>query len=143
MTPLRLVRGLREPARRAVTGVGVLDSGSGLANATMQQRLALRLFHDFLVEEGVRESNPVTGVVTRRAAASAAPRGRWCADVQVTLDPGEAEWLPIRNRLMLALAYDSALRREELCALRTDDLDPRTARSGCGLRRPRPAGGGW
>ena len=31
---------------------------------------------------------------------------------------------PIRNRLMLALAYDSALRREELCSLRTDDLDP-------------------
>ncbi|MFC9841083.1 hypothetical protein ACFVKB_46155, partial [Rhodococcus sp. NPDC127530] len=25
---------------------------------------------------------------------------------------------PVRNRLMLALAYDAALRREELCALR-------------------------
>jgi len=25
---------------------------------------------------------------------------------------------------MLAMAYDSALRREELCSLRTDDLDP-------------------
>lgn len=25
---------------------------------------------------------------------------------------------------MLALAYDAALRREELCSLRTDDLDP-------------------
>ena len=31
---------------------------------------------------------------------------------------------PIRNRLMLALAYDAALRREELCLLQTDDLDP-------------------
>jgi integrase len=31
---------------------------------------------------------------------------------------------PVRNRLMLALAYDAALRREELCSLRTDDLDP-------------------
>src|SRR4029079_17917849 len=31
---------------------------------------------------------------------------------------------PPRNRLMLALAYDAALRREELCSLRTDDLDP-------------------
>src|SRR5438309_1357922 len=29
-----------------------------------------------------------------------------------------------RNRLMVALAYDAALRREELCSLRTDDLDP-------------------
>jgi integrase len=31
---------------------------------------------------------------------------------------------PLRNRLMLALAYDAGLRREELCALRSDDLDP-------------------
>jgi len=31
---------------------------------------------------------------------------------------------PARNRVMLALAYDAALRREELCSLRTDDLDP-------------------
>jgi site-specific recombinase XerD len=31
---------------------------------------------------------------------------------------------PIRNRCMLALAYDAALRREELCQLRSDDLDP-------------------
>ena len=30
----------------------------------------------------------------------------------------------LRNRLMLALAYDAALRREELCLLATDDLDP-------------------
>lgn len=47
--------------------------------------------------------------------------------------PSEARWQdiqevarhePIRNRLMVALAYDAALRREELCSLRTDDLDP-------------------
>jgi integrase len=47
--------------------------------------------------------------------------------------PAEAEWLrilevfrgePARNRVMLALAYDAALRREELCSLRTGDLDP-------------------
>jgi integrase len=31
---------------------------------------------------------------------------------------------PLRNRFMLAVAYDAALRREELCSLRTDDLDP-------------------
>jgi integrase/recombinase XerD len=30
---------------------------------------------------------------------------------------------PLRNRVMLALAYDAALRREELCSLRTDDVD--------------------
>jgi integrase/recombinase XerD len=37
-----------------------LDSGAGLANATLQQRLVpVRLFYDFLIEEGIRESNPV------------------------------------------------------------------------------------
>ena len=37
-----------------------IDSGAGLANATLQQRLVpVRLFYDYLVEEGVRESNPV------------------------------------------------------------------------------------
>ncbi|GLY08654.1 hypothetical protein Acsp01_90330 [Actinoplanes sp. NBRC 101535] len=63
--------------------------------------------------------------------------------------PTEQQWLaildvaaaePIRNRVMLALAYDAALRREELCSLRTDDLDPRTARCACGRRRRRT---GW
>lgn len=37
-----------------------IDSGSGLANATIQQRLVpVRLFYGFLMEEGLRESNPV------------------------------------------------------------------------------------
>src|ERR1700682_350203 len=47
------------PSRLGVNTVA-LDSGSGLANATLQQRLVpVRLFYDFLVEEGLRDSNPV------------------------------------------------------------------------------------
>ena len=47
--------------------------------------------------------------------------------------PGDSEWAAllalvkaksIRHRLMFCLAYDSALRREELCSLRTEDFDP-------------------
>jgi integrase len=47
--------------------------------------------------------------------------------------PGDEDWLgvlavaacePIRNRTMLAFAYDAGLRREELCSLATDDIDP-------------------
>src|SRR5437879_51986 len=34
------------------------------------------------------------------------------------------EWNRCVNRCMLALAYDAALRREELCLLRSDDVDP-------------------
>src|SRR5712691_6053185 len=40
--------------------IRVLDSGAGLANATLQQRLTvIRLFYDYLVEEGHRATNPV------------------------------------------------------------------------------------
>ena len=40
--------------------IRVLDSGVGLANATMQQRLtATRLFYDYLMEEQIRGDNPV------------------------------------------------------------------------------------
>jgi site-specific recombinase XerD len=122
------------PSRRGANVVA-LDSGSGLANATMQQRLVpVRLFYDFLVEEGVRDSNPVgrgrytPGRVVSGRARSLVPRM-----VKLPWIPSEEEWLrllgvfadePIRNRLMLALAYDAALRREELCSLRSDDIDP-------------------
>ncbi len=47
------------PSRRGVNVVA-LDSGVGLANATLQQRLvAVRLFYDHLIDEGIRETNPV------------------------------------------------------------------------------------
>ncbi|HEX9176553.1 MAG TPA: tyrosine-type recombinase/integrase [Mycobacterium sp.] len=122
------------PSRRG-TNVVALDSGSGLSNATLQQRLVpVRLFFDFLVEEGVRESNPVG---RGRYTPGRAFGGRAGALVQRMVKlpwiPSEADWLrllgvvaeePIRNRVMFALAYDAALRREELCALRSDDLDP-------------------
>ncbi|MFF4147728.1 hypothetical protein ACFY0A_42120, partial [Streptomyces sp. NPDC001698] len=47
------------PSRRGANVVSI-DSGSGLANATIQQRLVpVRLFYDFLMEDGQRDSNPV------------------------------------------------------------------------------------
>ena len=131
------VRELRtRPSRRGVNVVA-LDSGAGLANATLQQRLVpVRLFYDFVVEEGVRESNPVgRGRYTPGRRFGGAGGGRALVPRMTKLPwiPSEAEWLqvlevfrgePVRNRVMLALAYDAALRREELCSLRTDDLDP-------------------
>ena len=124
------------PSRRG-PNVVALDSGAGLANATLQQRLVpVRLFYDFLIEEGLRESNPVgRGPYTpgRRFGGGHGSRPLVPRMVKLPWIPGEAEWLrmlevfrgePVRNRVMLALAYDAALRREELCSLRTDDLDP-------------------
>ena len=130
------VKDLRTRPSQRGSNVVALDSGSGLANATLQQRLVpVRLFYDFLVEEGVRESNPVgRGRYTPgRHFGGGRPRPLVGRMVKLPWIPGETEWLrlleafrrePVRNRLMLALAYDSALRREELCSLRTDDLDP-------------------
>jgi site-specific recombinase XerD len=132
------VRELRTRPSRRGANVVALDSGAGLSNATLQQRLVpVRLFYDFLVEEGIRESNPVgRGRYTpgrRFGAASGGGRALVPRMARLPWIPSEAEWLqvlevfrgePVRNRLMLALAYDAALRREELCSLRTDDLDP-------------------
>ena len=122
------------PGRRGANVV-VLDSGVGLANATLQQRLVpVRLFYDFLVEEGVRESNPVgRGRYAPGRRGGGQARGLVPRMVKLPWIPSEQQWRevlavfrgePIRNRVMLALAYDAALRREELCLLRTDDIDP-------------------
>src|SRR6266700_5779893 len=109
------------PSRRGANVVA-LDSGAGLANATLQQRLVpVRLFYDFLVEEGLRESNPVgRGSYTpgRRFGGGNGARPLVPRMVKLPWIPSEAEWLrvlevfrdePTRNRVMLALAYDAAL----------------------------------
>jgi integrase/recombinase XerD len=124
--------------------VVVLDSGSGLANATLQQRLVpVRLFYDFLVEEGVRASNPVSrGRYTAgRGFDAGQSRPLVARMVRLPWIPGEAEWLrllevfrlePIRNRLMLAgLRFGAAPRGAVLAAHRRP-----------GSRAPHPASTG-
>ncbi|MHB8509530.1 MAG: tyrosine-type recombinase/integrase, partial [Candidatus Dormibacteria bacterium] len=132
----RYVRDLRTRPHRGGQNVVTIDSGAGLANATMQQRLvAVRLFYDYLVEEGVRVTNPVGRgrYAPGKALGGARERGLLPRFTKVPWIPTDDEWAhllraaraePIRNRLMLALAYDGGLRREELCSLRTDDIDP-------------------
>ena len=96
-----------------------------LSNATVQQRLTvLRLFYSYLVEEGVCKNNPV-GHGGSRALVRRVRKMPWI--------PNEEDWQailtatmqePVRNRVMLSFAYDAGLRREELCSLCTDDVDP-------------------
>jgi len=121
------------PRGRQVRGP---DSGAGLANATLQQRLtAVRLFYDSLVEAGLRPDNPVgRGRYTPgKGFGGARDRGLVPRYRKLPWIPSDDQWRavleaarvePVRNRAMLALAYDAALRREELCALETADLDP-------------------
>lgn len=116
--------------------IRVLDSGRGLANATLQQRLtAIRLFYDYLREEGRRSTNPVgRGHYTPgKQFGGMRQRGLIPRYTKLPWLPNETEWTaivqaakqePLRNRIMLALGYDAALRREELCRLEIPDIDP-------------------
>lgn len=130
------VRELRSRPSRRGANVLSFESGVGLANSTLQQRLvAVRLFYDYLVEEGLRETNPVgRGRYTPgRGFGRGGQRALVPPLVKLPWIPAEQQWRdvlgvfaeePVRNRVMLALAYDAALRREELCSLRSEDLDP-------------------
>jgi site-specific recombinase XerD len=133
----RYVRELTQrPPRRASADTASSSAASPrLANATVQQRLtAVRLFYDHVVEEGVRDNNPVgRGRYAPGARIGGNRRGLVPHQVRLPWIPDEADWRkildvargePIRNRMMLALGYDAGLRREELCCLRTDDIDP-------------------
>lgn len=114
--------------------VRALDSASGLANATLQQRLtAVRLYYDYLIEEGLRADNPVGRGRYTSGMARPGDRGLVPRYHKLPWIPTDEQWRavleaareePFRNRVMLALAYDAGLRREELCSLETGDIDP-------------------
>jgi site-specific recombinase XerD len=107
----------------------------GLANATLVQRVtALRLFFEYLVEEGLRPSNPVFRGGAIRCYGSAVFRtaGPVRRIHKLPWIPTDEEWKRalhaietdcIRDRAMFALAYDGALRREELCSVAVADFD--------------------
>lgn len=130
------VHDLASRRRPRPPNVVVIDSGIGLANATLQQRLtAVRLFYDHLVEEGLRTINPVgRGRYTiGRCFGGARERGLIPRFTKLPWIPNDEQWRavidaakaePLRNRVMLALSYDAALRREEVCTLQTGDVDP-------------------
>jgi integrase/recombinase XerD len=107
----------------------------GLANATVRLRIAtIRLYYEYLTEEEVRATNPVKkGKYTKGIRDGSARRGMVARHEKDPWLPTETQWQailgaassePIRNRFMLALAYDAGLRRGELCALETGDIDP-------------------
>jgi integrase/recombinase XerD len=126
------------PLRPRSTNALQADGGlaAGLANATLQQRLtAIRLFYDYLMEESLRSDNPVgRGRYTPgKAFGGQRAHGLIPRYHRLPWIPNDQQWQavlqaarrePLRNRLMLAFAYDSALRREELCSLATADVDP-------------------
>jgi integrase/recombinase XerD len=107
----------------------------GLANATLIQRItALRLYFEYLVEEGLRPSSPVLrgGAIQAYGSAIFRTRGPVRRLHKLPWIPTDEQWqrvldatsdASLRNRTMLALAYDGALRREELCRVAVSDFD--------------------
>jgi len=111
-----------------------IDAPLGLANASVQQRLtAVRLFYDFLMEEQQCTANPVGRGRYTPGCAFGGQRGLVPGMRRLPWIPSDDEWnafvgavrdSEVRDRFMTALAYDAALRREELCSLTTTDIDP-------------------
>ncbi len=128
---VRSMTAFRLPASRKTKG-----ERAGLANATIRLRLtAIRLFYNHLIEEGLRGDNPVGRGRYTQGGGFGGVRSRALVPRFTALPwiPGDDEWRhllqtarsePLRNRIMLALAYDAGLRREELCLLATGDIDP-------------------
>lgn len=94
----------------------------------------MRLFYDHLVEQGPRADSPVgRGKYTPgKAFAGKRERGLLKRYRKLPWIPGDGEWErllgvlreeSLRNRLMLLLSYDGALRREELVSLEVGDVD--------------------
>lgn len=139
-------------------GTGYIRSTThvGFAKATVRLRLvAVRLYYEYLTEQEVRATNPVkTGKHTKGIRDGSGRRGLVARNKKDPWLPNATQWQailsatssePIRNRFMLALAYDAGLRRGELCALETSDMNPsenlihlraETTKSGCARKVP-------
>src|SRR6266567_8610564 len=117
------------------TNVLSIERGQGLSNSTMQQRITvLRLFCDSLLEQHLRQDNPVGRghYVPGRAFGGMRDRGLLPHYHKLPWLPSDAEWQNIlrglteeslRNQVLLLLAYDGALRRQELITLEIRDFD--------------------
>lgn len=112
-----------------------IERGPGLSNATMQQRITvLRLFCDSLIEQQLRQDNPVGRghYVPGKAFGGVRDRGLLPHYHKLPWIPSDSQWQhllrrlpeePLRNQVLLLLAYDGALRREELITLEISDFD--------------------
>lgn len=113
----------------------VSEGRPGLSNSTLRQRITVvRLYQDFLVELHIRSDTPVRRGYYVPGKGFGGARQRGDIPVYQTLPwiPSDEEWLqmllllkeePLRNQVMMLMAYDGALRREELVTLEIGDLD--------------------
>lgn len=106
---------------------------SGLKNSTINQRLtAVRRFYDYLKEEDIVKRNPVRRGRYIHHNSYGGERGLVPKIQNFPWIPDEEQWERIiavlqkhklRDKLLFALSYDGALRREEVCGLHISDFD--------------------
>lgn len=125
--------------------------GKGLSRNTIHQRLVTaRLFYDFCIAREYRRK-PLNPLPRGNPGSADTPAERGIISHQERLPwiPSDAQWEHLitylvktesyRNQAMILLAYEGALRREELVSLRVDDIEwptqlvkirPETTKSG-------------
>jgi site-specific recombinase XerD len=135
----------RAPKKRRYEGMGEDEAcedtkiryltGQKLSDNTIVQRVvACRLFYDFLIRKRLRSDpiNPIArgnngrdGQRPERGPVSLRKRLPWVPSDEVWVDfiRHVLQDEDARTRAMILLAYDAALRREELMLLRVDDID--------------------
>jgi integrase/recombinase XerD len=147
----------RGPKKRGCGGIGedttkVLSiTGCRLSDNTIAQRVvACRLFYEFLIHKRLR-TDPINPIAKGNAGrhGQRPARGPVPKKERLPWVPSDEVWYQFlahvivqedpRTRAMILLAYDAALRREELMSLRVDDIDwarglitirPETTKSG-------------
>lgn len=105
----------------------------GLTNSTVNQRLtAIRRFYDYLEEDRLIERNPVRRGRYVHGGSHGGERGLvpryqdlpWIPDMdQWRRIMSQLQTFKLRDKLLFALSYDGALRREEVCGLQIADID--------------------
>ncbi len=106
---------------------------SGLSDNTIQLRIVVaRLFFDFCILRHWRR-NPINPVPRGRLGGDGGQRGLVPRRKRLPWLPPDPAWHAIladlferetaRNRAMILLMYDGALRRQEVIGLRLDDID--------------------
>ncbi len=95
-----------------------IKSDRNLSNTTMLRRIAsLRTFYEFLVDQGIMETNPVT--IRRPRVRRKLPSVLSREEIEKLISAGRRE----RDRLLLRLLYVTGARVSEISALRWEDIN--------------------
>lgn len=116
-------RRLQDAGVHDVRGFLATQQVRGRARATLARRTAsIRSFYNWLVRDGVLDTNPVRALRTPRREKKL-PKFLTVRDVERLLEqPDTAEWSGLRDLAMLETLYGGGLRVGELVGLNHDDL---------------------